>query len=752
MSKFMNLFLVIMFAVTSVGCGDMFMSKSDDEKDYSQFATCEFDVLALSKILTENIKGDLLCLESNLSLFIQVVKSDKPGHLPYDSLKTYLVNNVDNITEETLGIIKAIFELNSLIFGDEVEYIKKENVSKIAEILIDFNRIFIDGRVYANFTSNQKVSFSVHNQRKSKIYSSLAKIGELISDAMVENNNKIIIADFIERFKTKENKQAITYVESLLFIKKAILGGDEKILTHKELKRLVNLIGDVGKVSYDFVNLPDTRTQINEEEEVLKILKEDIETAYNNFYYKNSTDEVIVTYTQILDLVGLFTPQYVKYIKYKDSFLKIKEILLESNSEDFTAVEISLLLTDVLYKNISKGVFVYRSFNNNVTILDRAKKIWYSLLDIITFNSHEEEYIVDFKRVIRDYRFYQGSSFSPLYDHDYVRNPRGLFDILLYEDITRRFFAHYGELDYTATGDYVMTQELFLEFMKDFGGLLEGEGYLLPGRAANTTETIALMTSLFHAQSNGDGRIEIPEFVEFVITLTTSLNLSSAMEKYMLARCEKDKKGRVHPGCYRENFIDFLDHQLENGNVVSSYLPGLANYLAEMETDEEAEEYLISTSKFSRVCTTFNDGTEVPMKHGDFFVSWAGLLAVEQSMLRYDVDGSGILEPKEVIKAYDIYKSAVEGMIPVEFLKKYSKTFFLYLVKYKRVPEIPEITGLRSIWRAIREGYHFVKFIFKSQRNKEADADRMTFAAVLRIIAENSPANKENPYPCETLR
>ena len=74
------------------------------------------------------------------------------------------------------------------------------------------------------------------------------------------------------------------------------------------------------------------------------------------------------------------------------------------------------------------------------------------------------------------------------------------------------------------------------------------------------------------------------------------------------------------------------------------------------------------------------------------------------------------------------------------------------MVKFQSVPDVPEITGVVSAWRAGREAVRFVKFLRKSNGKKAADADRMTFAAVLEIIAENSPQAIENPFPCETLR
>jgi hypothetical protein len=48
--------LLLSFMLTA--CGDIFMKKSEDKKaGMSQFATCDPDPKALSKIFTENVKG-----------------------------------------------------------------------------------------------------------------------------------------------------------------------------------------------------------------------------------------------------------------------------------------------------------------------------------------------------------------------------------------------------------------------------------------------------------------------------------------------------------------------------------------------------------------------------------------------------------------------------------------------------------------------------------------------------------------------
>ena len=63
------------------------------------------------------------------------------------------------------------------------------------------------------------------------------------------------------------------------------------------------------------------------------------------------------------------------------------------------------------------------------------------------------------------------------------------------------------------------------------------------------------------------------------------------------------------------------------------------------------------------------------------------------------------------------------------------------MIKFKKVPSIPEDASMGDLWKAKGELFHFLKFVLVTQsRNRKSDADRMTFAAVLEIIAENSPA------------
>lgn len=743
-----NLLLVLMFFMTS--CGDLFTKKEEDTTNFEQFATCKMDTEALALIMRENIIGELNCLEKNLNLFIEVVKSSRPGYLSHNELEKFIKINIKDIDDDAMAALGAVFDLSSLLFGDQLGYIKKSNVSKLSSLLQRFNRLMVNNHIYDYLTTEEKVSYAEHNKRKATIFNTLKKVGELFVAEIVNNDKSVNINKFLEHFENIENQEILSNTKSLLFIKKVVLGGDQNMLSASEIKRLATILGDVSKIAYDFINIPDVISDASEDEDIIGILKEDVETAISKFFYRSQPNEPILTFTELSHIVKVFFPENHKYMQYKESILLAKEVLFLNRTEVFSAGEFNILLEDLLYKNLSRGVLFYRAYRENKRLLDKDFSLLHGIENIITVGNDERKHKAEFNRIIKSYRFFKGNRDVPKFTFKYERNPRAIFEISVYEDIVKRVFAHFGKEDVSAVGDYILTQKQLAGIMGVFGELLEGENFIYPGKAVGTAETITLMTSLFHSQSNGDDRIEIPEFVEFIVTMLGSLNLSNELYDKMVKLCPVNSKGRYDTKCFRKNFRPILSMSIDEQPLTRA-IPNISTYIKKL-SEANYTKFMKRTATFSRVCTVYANGEEVPMSRGDGLVTWGGLLVIEQSMIRYDINRNGLLEPKELKALYKVFKPAIEAMIPVEFLKRYTEEFFKYIVMYQRVPEVPNITGLRSLWKALRQGAHFVKFLFKRDRNQDKAADRMTFAAVLEIIALNSPAKLEEPFDCEVLR
>jgi hypothetical protein len=735
-----------------ISCGDMFMKSNEKDTSYAQFSVCKVDFDAISKMMTENIESELNCLESNLYLFINLVegKHSRLGYLSQKDLVQFVKENLDDIDEEKLNILSGVFDINALFFGDDPNYIAKGNVKKLVRLLIEFNHLMVQNKIYDYFTTDEKVNYYEHRRRKSVIYKTLDSIGKMVQKVLVENDTKIPLKAFLGKFKNKDNLEIIQHAQNLLFSKKSVLGGTTKDLTGMEIMRLTGMLSDIGKVAYDFANLPDTEFSSHDDEEIIRSLKEGVESVQKHLYYKDSKTEPILVFSDLVYFVNEFFPDFKKFIKYKDSILKAKEVMLGNNSETFTAGEINKLISELLYKNLNRGVYFYRAYRINEELLS-ANAVVISNFNNVSQLTEQDTYSKDdFNRISQNYQFFKGSSFAPVYNTGFVRNARGIFETSVYEDIISRFFSYYGTRKAGAIGGHTLNLEQLEVFMVDFKDVLEGEGYILPGRAKMTAETITLMSGLFHPQSDGTGELEVPEFVEFVTSMLTSLNLASTMQEELVQICSLDDKGRYETKCFRDNIENIFELKVK-GKKIGDFLPQLKKYLEDL-SDSEKEQFLNSTSEFSRTCSNYSDGSEIPMKESDGIVTWAGLLTIEQSMIRFDKDISGKLEPEEVDEAFKVYKEAVVAMIPYGFLKGFSKDFFRYIVKYNKVPEVPEIKGVRDLLKAVSEGFHFAKFLMKSDSGQAANADRMTFASVLKIINDNSPTKLANPYNCDVFR
>ncbi|MDA8793871.1 hypothetical protein N9N67_11540, partial [Bacteriovoracaceae bacterium] len=150
---------------------------------------------------------------------------------------------------------------------------------------------------------------------------------------------------------------------------------------------------------------------------------------------------------------------------------------------------------------------------------------------------------------------------------------------------------------------------------------------------------------------------------------------------------------------------------------------------------------LKETAAFSRTCTHYSDGTEMPMGANDMLAVFGGMIAVEQTFSRFDLNGNNHLEYKELKIAYnEVYKDAVTALVPDQFKSK-SDRIFMYLVKHRELPLY------KSLFKKI-----FKAGIPILLNTNKPTADRLTIATILKTISEMSPMAKNFPPDCDSYR
>jgi len=769
-------FLILLITIVQLGllssCGDLFMKDSNKSKS-NQFATCEPDTSAFSEIFTANIKGDLLCLGENLNLFADIVKSDRPGELSHKELTSYLKKNVEDIDPSTYDILRAIFDFNSILTGDDKNYITKSNIDKLIDTFILINKAMYQNDIYEYFTDESMTTYEEHLKRKSKIYFAFSQIEQAFYKNFKNNTNKIDFRKFVDNFAGISDADFINKVHKVLFVKRIFIGGDPGELKANELKRMIGLVADASKILYDITHLSQIEHSDDEAEDIVEALKEDFDTLVRNLYIKNA-DESAFHLNDIFEVVTTFFPELAKYTQYKESILKIKNIFLKNNSETFYGDEVFILLNDIVLKNLQRGVFFFKAYATNKYFMDSTEKIENRLPKVPTTNLLEESFEDDFNRIAQDYANFKGTSKSAFYSNEIRRSALGMFEVATLEDIITRLFSFYVSRDDKAYGGYQISLGDMEKILLDFKEILRAEGLSLDteggkykAREANTAETISLLTSLFQYQSSGipdtdedDPKlIEVNEMTEFAISVISAAQVADKAFDFFADKCELDEKGRFMPDCYRDHFLDFFSEELDDNKTLGTYLPKLNENLNSMG-NAEISDFLQTVEIFSRSCTYFDEAKteQVPMDKGDFLMLFGGIMAMESTFNRFDTGrgenyNNNILDVDEVERAYDeVYEGAVKALIPGNFLKKFGKSFYFYLVKYNKLPDVQNIESFSDFWRALKEGVGFIGFLLKRKHKKQAPANRYTLAMVLRILAEQSETNIENPFPCEVLR
>jgi hypothetical protein len=536
-------------------------------------------------------------------------------------------------------------------------------------------------------------------------------------------------------------------------------------------------MSDLGQVAYDLVKV----NQFNfakDAQKMIEVYREDMRIIDSALYYDDNSYEALFTISDVLnamDQLDVEIPE-IDITKYPKEIITIKKAFLGSGGEFVSSVEMKKLLEH--FNNIlDEGRTFYRIYEMYKDELDSIDPI---TTDFSSYpappGSPEVNHLRHFSEIANNYRFFKGTFTAPYFSFEHYRNPGGFFEIMVAEYLVTQIFKEYGNPNSEARGGYHMTLEQTVLLMDDIKVILKDLGIITIGRVgggevANTADNLVLMSTLFQNQSNGcndDVCMEVPEITEFLVGLLTAMEVKDFFIEQVESFCpeyddngnltgNRDEFGRIMVGCFRKNFINALEQKIPgDGRSLAEYMPLLSSYITELtdglepgqDPTESADyfKFITETESFTRTCTTFSDGSDVPMKSNDAFAVFAGLLNVESTLMRFDanqnnkLDGYGRGSSNEVLTAYyEVYEGAIKGLVDPNggFMTKLAKPIFQYLVKYGKVPDTSQF---RSIW-------DFIKFLLKF--NKGADASRTTIATILKTLGEQSENSQKYPFKCD---
>jgi hypothetical protein len=767
--------------LTLTACGDLLGTKVvKKEIDTERFrADCELEIDAFKNILHQNISRQLRCLGANLNLFIKVVKNDvKPGYMNRAAFEAYLRRHETGITPEMLKALKAVYDLNFLIRGEDREYISKENVDDVINLSIIFNE-----QMALNFgpifQSEQESTYNLHKIHKARVREAANKIMvALLRTFRKERAGRIDTLDIpqlLQSFASKDTDEMIKKIEKVLFVKKVILGGEKKILTHIELERFMYSFPYIAEIALDAVRY---KYILLEQESILALLKLDVENLAGIIFNPklgNRDGENFFSLEDLYETVRMFVPKESFDIdKFKNVVVYGKKIIMGGNGKDVYGSDFKNLIYHS--ENILKmGWVFHRMYDKFRVPLESKLPVTINYNQAINAFPEFSNELKKFIRITQSYRFMKGEFESAFYTRDWRRNPDAVFEIALYEyllDLVMRF-SDTDDLDaegkpvawgtkfpYNGTVfSHSLDQTQLVKIVQRLENELIELGLIMPQRAISIADTIALLGTLFQYQSDenlnpntkkGLPSLDVNEATEFGVSLIQSISMASELMKKYKESCdaEMDDFDRISPSCFRKNFLPFLCQEYR------SYYPLLFDSLGAAACDipntDYNKAYVDMTIKASRTCQNYTENgkpaEEIYYSEGDIMSILVAMMHVEATFLRWDKNKNNILESNEVNDAYQIYSWALDGFLEDKpsYIKIFKKQIYQFMIKFE---EIPNEKDPKSIGK-------FLKFLVSIK--KKSPATRKTFSSVLYGISEENRkirlANGTETFQCNWLK
>lgn len=790
--SFQSLILCLML-LTLTACGDLLGTKViKKEIDTTRFrADCELEIDAFKNILHQNISSQLRCLGANLNLFIKVVKNDeKPGFMNRAMFEAYLRKHETGITPEILKALKAVYDLNFLLRGEDREYISQSNVDEVINLAIVFNE-----QMALNFgpifESKQEATYTLHKIHKARIREAANKIMVALDTVFKERTGRIDtldIPELLKAFTTKDTEVVINKINQVLFVKKVLMGGEKTVITHVELQRLMYFFPYLAEIALDATRY---KYILLEQKSLIALLKLDLELVSDiilNPTLGNRDGELFFSMKDLFETIKLFVDKETFDVdKFKDLATYGKKIVMGGTKDNVFGADFKQLLFHG--KQIIETGWIFHQMYDKYRVQLESKlpiSINYNQA-IIAFPEHPND-VKKFIRITKNYRFMKGEFESAFYTREWRRNPDAVFELSLYEyilDLVLKFSDPdeldengkpvawgtkfpYGGTTFTHAADQIQMQKILTRIKKELISL----DLILPHKAISTADTISLLATLFQYQSDeninpntkkGLPILDVNEGTEFAVSLMSGIQMADDMMVRFTKACnaEMDDYERISPACFKKNFLKFMCEDY------GSYYPllfdslgaterrdpqtGIVKRNCDVPNTDYNKAYLEMTIKASRTCTNYTDDNGKPAEEifyneGDLMSILVEMMHVEATFLRWDKNKNNILDPVEVDEAYRIYSWALDGFLvdKPSYIKLFKKQIYQFMIKFE---EIPNEKDPKSIGK-------FLKFLVSFK--KKAPATRKTFSSVLYGVSEENKKiriqNGTETFQCNWLK
>lgn len=683
--------IVIIPALLLASCGyvsDKPVQNIDVYKT-DELQTCKIDVSKLGEIFTADQKEQIRCLQENFVQFTKYVRAKHPGSITEAELGIFVKKFFTDQSDAIVKGLSLIFQLNMILLKDEADRISHSKISPLFELLVKVNQeaVILTNIIKAMDDAKNQQDFWMLRTKFNESTARFAASAVGVIDNAPGMDQKLNMRTFIRDMTKKIGDHEIDddTIDSFIYLKKVLVGGDEEVLTTHELKDVISKLPLVMGLVFDVYYCKGENFKTKAEE--MKFYLNATRNIFHTIKF-DQPDFELMNSKQLVNLAEKILKNY-DVESFKPSIEALKQRFIGGKKDSVTLKDLQTVL-EMVHDLLEKIYF------NHLTYDDKANKATLSKDTPLTENDipyksldgyemfpnkiRLAQLFSSFTDTALNFRYFRDyTSGAATYDTKILRNRDGFLEVNIAKWVSWKLLKAYGRVD--AKGEMQLSMDDFSKFLLDAKPLLE-EFKLWSPNFTTFSRNAVLLADLFQQNSNGDQLININEATEYIGMLLTAVEVSGRFNQNLAAVCDPGINSTdpvFDADCFNNNFYEVILSKLG----YEKSFPRLDTYF-KTASKTESLDYLKGVEGFARD----NNAPGVLIGRRDATLILGAMLNIESTFIRFDTNSDNIIDYNELSVAFLTYRSSIitlAGLKPDQ--EKYAKGIFLYMASKMEIPK-----------------------------------------------------------------
>tara|TARA_Y100000590_G_scaffold470775_1_gene670341 strand:- start:153238 stop:155385 length:2148 start_codon:yes stop_codon:yes gene_type:complete len=683
--KILRIFLLLISVILVHSCGDEPLSDQGvmDLSDIQQI--CAIDAKRLEKILDEDVSRDIRCLNENLNQFVTFVRRADERYIHINELKRFVDRFfAADVAQKTNDLLKFVYMLNEILLKDPKNNLSVANIPLLFDIFAVVN----------THGSLIKSSFTKFSDDNAKYWNNRENLNQAVSNASsallsvitqrASLGKSLDIIFFLEELKTilglDDDQMDIPLIDSYLFLKKLILGGEKRVITDKELEVLFANLGGMVTLGLDalYVKHKDFKIADDENYFYLDLIKE-----AQTYFHNHENNVYIFEFKDLSDLIERVLDNDWEIDNFEESIANLKIRLIGGERNKYTFSDVKVLfgwgqeVFEMLYFN-DVTFSHYKSKMESPKVIETIRRPDLEEYKIFT-KDRQKELWNQFELITLHYRYFQDDEGYLHYYREFKRFKKGFNFTALLRYALKKIVDEYGHVPEGERRKHVSKENVAVA-IKEVEGAAREIG-LWPKDFDRFVREAVDGSDVFQYQGDGNGYSNVEELTEYVSAILSANKHASSVHEKLKNYCTPiGDDENIELNCYREYFWHIFFNELGN----QKYFSKLYEYVQSVGM-EEAQQYLLNMEKYAR---EFPDES-LPLTKVDLNRLMVAFSNVEAIYILYDYNNDGWLDRRELDIAYFRFETVIIKVGELEpKTYKYGHSIFLYLIKKMEIPSV----------------------------------------------------------------